>query len=182
MNTVKYIIASLLVSVSAYAGANAPDCMAEGQTLAPNESQVINWKNTTQNQFHSRAHVIGTLVQQYPDHSGHHHFEVKIGANVSDTVEVIYNEDFGTLPAIQPGSRIEACGDFITANKQSGSYPASPDGAIIHWVHKAPNSSHESGFLIIDGTVCGQDSNGAGPKPPRHGGGHHGGSVNNGSN
>jgi uncharacterized protein DUF3465 len=176
VNTVKYFIVSFLVSVSAYAADAVPDCKAGGQTLAPNEAQVINWKNTSQNQFHSRAHVVGTLVQQYPDHSGHHHFKVKIGPNTSDTVEVIYNESFGALPQVQPGSQIEACGDYITSKKKSGPYPASPDGAIIHWVHRAPNSNHDSGFLIVDGIVCGQNSGGAGPKAPHYGGRHHGGS------
>lgn len=171
MNTISYIVVSLFLSVSAFANGAAPDCLAAGQILAPNDAQVIDWKNTTQNQFHSRAHIQGTLVKAYPDHSGHHHFEVKIGANDSDTIEVIYNEAFGSVPQVQPGSQIEACGDYITAKTQSGPYPASPDGAIVHWVHKAPNTGHESGFLIIDGVVCGQEPGKAGPKPPKHGGG-----------
>ncbi len=182
MNTLKYIIATLLASSVAFAGSNAPDCLAGGQTLSENDAQVINWKTTTKNQYLGRAHIVGTLVQQYPDHSGHHHFEVKIGSNTSDTIEVIYNEAFGAIPQMQAGSQIEACGDYITSNQPTGSYPASPDGAIIHWVHKAPNSRHESGFLIIDGVVCGQDSGGAGPKPPHHGHGHGNNGGSNGSN
>ncbi len=147
---------------------NMPACMAAGQSLAVNNAQVINWKNTTQNQFHSRGHVQGKLLKVYPDHSGHHHFEVQIGSNQSDTIEVIYNEAFGAIPTIAAGVDVEACGDYITSNKPAGAYPASPDGAILHWVHQAPNSGHESGYVAINGVVYGQDAGHAAPKPPRH--------------
>lgn len=80
---------------------NMPACLAAGQTLAVNNAQVINWKATTQNQFHSRGHVQGKLLNVYPDHSGHHHFEVQIGANSSDTIEIIYNEAFRTKTSSQ---------------------------------------------------------------------------------
>jgi len=164
-----FLVTSIIFSTfNLFAADTVPTCMASGQTLNVNNDQVINWKNTTANQFHSRAHIKGKLVTLYPDHSGHHHMEVLIGPNNQDTVEVIYNVAFGQMPTLNPGAMIEACGDFITAKSQSGPYPASPDGAIVHWVHKAPNSGHESGYVVVDGVVCGQNTGSASPKPPRH--------------
>jgi hypothetical protein len=78
---------------------------------------------------------------------------------------VIYNEQFGAVPATRAGDQFEACGDYITSNAPSGQYPASPDGAIVHWIHQSPNpKSHDSGYLIVNGVVCGQNAAGAGPK------------------
>lgn len=134
-----------------------PNCMASGQTLAVNNSQIIQWKSTTPNEFRSRGHIQGNLLRVYPDQTGHHHYEVQIGANTNDKIEVIYNEDFGAIPEVAPGSTVEACGDYITSNQRSGSLRPSPDGAILHWVHQAPNANHDSGYLAIDGTVYGQE-------------------------
>ena len=151
--------------VSSVGFAQSPECMANGRSLAVNNDQVLNWKESTRNQFRARAHVSGTIRQIYLDHSQHHHYEVGIGPGPTDTVEVIYNEDFGGVPQVRVGSTLEACGDYITSNAPSGPYPASPDGAIVHWVHMSPNPSrHDSGFITLDGVVCGQDTGSAGPK------------------
>jgi hypothetical protein len=168
----KFLMFVLFATYSwqATAAQPVPDCQANAGVLAVNNAEVIQWKQTTQNQFHSRAHVLGTLTKVFADHSGHHHMEVKIGNGAGDDVEVIYNEAFGAMPALAPGMTVEACGDYITSNAPSGQYPASPDGAIVHWVHKSNNANHPSGYVVIDGVVCGQNAAGAGPKP----GGHHG--------
>lgn len=150
--------------LSAYAHAQVPDCMNRGQVLPVNNDQVLQWKESTANQYHNRGHIQGRLVQAYPDHSGHHHLEVQIGAASSETIEVIYNEDFGPIPTTQPGDQIEACGDYITSNAQSGPYPASPDGAIIHWVHRSPTRNHDDGYVVVNGTLCGDHPETAGPK------------------
>lgn len=163
--TVGLMTLALFVGSSVLAD-NVPACMAGGQTLAVNNAQVIDWKNTSQNQFHSRGHIQGQLMKVYADKTGHHHFEVLIGANATDTIEVIYNESFGAIPTIAPGVEVEACGDYITSNSPAGGYSASPDGAILHWVHGSTSASHDSGYVAIDGTVYGQDSSG-GSKPPR---------------
>ncbi len=136
---------------------NVPDCYGKDeQVLFLNNSQVIYWKHHTKNQYHNRGHVKGKLLQVYTDRSQHRHWQVQIGEDRNDTVEIIYNEDFGAVPNVHSGSTIvEACGDYITANKQSGHYPPSPDGALVHWVHRSPSSNHPSGFLVVDGTVCG---------------------------
>lgn len=137
--------------------ASQPSCLASGQELAVNNATVLSWKLSTPNQYHNRAHIQGVLVRDLPDHSGHHHYEVQIGQNRGDLIEVIYNEQFGSVPPTQPGMTFEACGDYITSNAPTGSYPASPDGAIVHWVHMSPNTQkHDSGYIIVNGVVCGQ--------------------------
>ena len=151
------------------AQAEQVECLSGGQSLGVNNNSVLNWKVSTNNQYRNRAHIVGTLLKQYPDKNGHDHFEIQIGAQAQQTIEVIYNEDFGTIPQVQPGAKFEACGDYITSNAQSGAYPASPDGAIVHWVHLSPElGRHDSGFLIINGELYGQNANGVGPKPPRY--------------
>jgi hypothetical protein len=162
-----FVISSVLVATANFALAQdtVPSCLSKGADVAVNNDQVVEWKTTTKNQFRSRAHIKGNLVRVFPDHSGHHHYEVQIGTHGSDTVEVIYNEDFGSVPEVAAGSVIEACGDYITSNAPAGHFPASPDGAIVHWVHRSPSPNrHDSGFLVIDGALCGQDSQSAGPK------------------
>lgn len=157
---------SLFLTLPCFAEfAAAPNCLSGGQELLVNNEAVIGWKSTTKNQYRNRAHVSGTLVKDFPDHSGHHHYEVQIGANQNDKIEVIYNEQFGPVPAATAGSTFEACGDYITSNAPAGHFPASPDGAIVHWVHESPNpSGHDSGYLIVNGVVCGQGASNAGPK------------------
>lgn len=147
---------SLLLSFNAHADFGAPDCLAGKSAIAIDNDQVITWKRTTKNQFHARGHVRGVLRQEYPDRSGHHHLQIQIdGSATNDTLEVVYNDSFGRLPAMKVGTVIEACGDYITSNQPTRRYPASPDGAIIHWVHKSRSKNHESGYLIIDGRTSG---------------------------
>jgi len=47
---------------------------------------------------------------------------------------------------------VEACGEFIKSTAPAGGYPASPLGA----------DAHASGYLVIDGQLCGQDATHAG--------------------
>ncbi len=152
-----HLVLGLFSSLS-FAQSNAPSCLSGGQELLVNNAAVIEWKNTSKNQYRNRAHIQGTLVKAFPDHSGHHHYEVQIGGNPSDLIEVIYNEKFGPVPKASAGAHFEACGDYITSNKAAGHFPASPDGAIVHWVHESPNpKSHDSGFIVVNGVVCGQN-------------------------
>lgn len=145
-----------------------PPCMAYNNPKPINNQEVNHWKRTTPNQFRERAHVKGNVIHLYPDHSGHLHFEIAIGPNDGDTIEVIYNQDFGNATLPKMGDVVEACGDYITSTAQAGGFPASPDGAIIHWVHKSPNEQrHPDGFMFYDNTLFGQATQNAGPK---HGG------------
>jgi hypothetical protein len=138
-------------------------------SLEINNDKIIEWKREGRNQRHERGRAYGVIAQVYPDRNGHEHFSIRIsaqgkgGEQIEDTVEIIYNHSFGEMPAPRVGMEVEACGDYITSNAPSGgpggrTYPASPDGAIIHWVHIAPDrSGHHSGYVVIDGVVVGQD-------------------------
>ncbi len=158
MNLKKTVLQIGLIFFSASSFAQlSPGCMAKGHSLAVNNAEVIQWKNTTQNKFRSRAHITGTLTKFYPDYTGHHHYEVQIGTNAKDLVEVIYNEEFGIVPQASPGAKFEACGDYITANSFANGGRPSPDGAIVHWVHRSTNTAaHDSGYIAVNGIVCGQ--------------------------
>jgi hypothetical protein len=144
---------------SGFAQAQTVSCLSHGSPLAINNTDILNWKATSRNQFRSRAHLSGTFIKRYADQTGHEHFEVQIGSQSSDTIEIIYNQEFGSIPAINPRAVIEACGDYITANASVGGYKASPDGAIVHWVHQSTNpSGHDSGFVMVDGKIYGQNA------------------------
>ena len=107
--------------------------------------------------MNDRAHVTGQVSAVYTDATGHSHFSIRIGVQNADTVEVVYNEDFGALPHLQVGDPVEACGEYITV-AQGSAHGQSPDGAIVHWVH-IPNparpTTHPGGYLVIEGSVYG---------------------------
>ena len=125
------------------------------QMLDINNLDVIEWKHNTPNQYHSRAHIHGSVAEIYGIMSGHMHFAVQLSDTTDEVIEVVYNQAFGELPHVVQGSVVEACGDYITSIAPSGPYPVSPAGAIVHWVHQSHNPNHESGFLTIDGVQYG---------------------------
>ena len=145
-----------------------PACAGDRGMLDVNNDQVIQWKTTTQNQFRARGHIQGHLTNIFPDATGHHHLEVTIGGNTSDTIEVVYNEDFGALPTLALNQVVEACGDYITSNARSGGYAPSPDGAILHWVHLSTNNHHPSGYIAIDGVAYGVGKQVHPPRRPKN--------------
>jgi len=153
---------------------DAPDCIGdEREPLDVDNNQVLNWKTNTPNQFKARANVLGEVVRIFADRSSHNHFEIKIGPKNTDVLEVIYNKSFGTLRDPQEGMKVQACGDYITSFEKAGPYPASPSGAIIHWVHFNPREGgHPHGFLIIDGELFGDDVEMARRRDSRRGGRH----------
>jgi hypothetical protein len=140
-----------------YYRSGSPDCLSDnGQNLPIDNQAVIGYEATSAESYLARAHVEGPIVNIYPDQTGHNHFEIQLGDQ--NYLEVIYNMDFGTLPDLQIGMTVEACGDYITSRTQDGPYPPSPAGAIIHWVHENPsNHGHPSGFLMINGQQYGND-------------------------
>ena len=155
----------LLLAIANGAVAEEPSCLAAGQVLAVNNATILKWKSSTVDQYHNRGHVKGPLLQIYPDRSGHRHLEVKIGPKAGQTIEVVYNEDFGRILEPEIGADIEACGDYITARSSSGGYPPSPDGAILHWVHRSNRpDKHDSGYLMINEVLYGTETATAGPK------------------
>lgn len=137
----------------------SPVCPTNDSHLPVNNAQILEWKRTTKNQFQQRGHVEGVIVDIYPNHSGHRHFSVQIGRNEEDTIELIYNEDFGRIRRLEEGMKVRACGDYITATAPKGPYPKSPDNAILHWVHMNPrDSGHLPGYVQIDGKMYGQEN------------------------
>ncbi|MGZ3773665.1 MAG: DUF3465 domain-containing protein [Pseudobdellovibrionaceae bacterium] len=135
-----------------YASQNVDEtCLDHGKTLDIMNDQVLQWKASTSSGFLARARIQGVVDQVFPDHTGHRHFSLKIGPMNSDHIEVIYNLKFGQLPTPKIGDIGEACGDYITSISQNGGYPPSPDGAIIHWVHRSPNG-HDQGYVILNGS------------------------------
>ena len=121
--------------------------------------QVLEWKRTTPNQTLKRGHITGILVRVVQSRVTHEHLEVRIGAAASDSIEIVYNSEFGQMPSFAPGAQVEACGDYITARASNGRYPPSPMGAILHWVHFNPGDRdggrHEHGYVQVDGVLYG---------------------------
>ena len=146
-----------MVTASACLADQAPDCLDNnGNALSVMDQQVIGWKTSTPNEFKARALVTGTVDRLFPDATGHHHFEISMGPDAQDTLEVVYNEGFGATPTIQVGDQIEACGDYITSYQQGGGYAPSPSGALIHWIHQSDNlQKHPNGFLMVNGVLYG---------------------------
>ena len=118
----------------------------DGTNLPVNNQQMLFWEQNMPNQWLGRGHAWGTIGNIYPTINGHYHFQ---GLIAGGSVEVVYNLDFLPLPKIQTGAIFEACGDFIVSTAATDQYPASPDKAILHWVHPSDDpSQHPSGFLI----------------------------------
>jgi hypothetical protein len=152
---------SLFWVFPSWAGNYFPICQDQGRALDVNNDQVIQWKTRTANQYTDRAHIKGRVVRDYGIKSNHQHFQIEIQGveqSLGTTIEVIYNEsrEFGFIEKPKKGMEVEVCGEYITSNAPSGPYPASPDGALVHWVHKASKgSSHDEGFVILDGVLYG---------------------------
>lgn len=153
-NLIAFSLGLVLFSSLSFAEDQIPDCPG---AVNVNNEQVIQWKKTTPNQYLARGHIDGTVQRIFKNKTGHRHWEILIGSGADAVVEVIYNEDFGKVPNPYIGMKVEACGDYITSNKKVGSLQPSPDGAIVHWVHKSTSPKHPSGFLVIDGSLYGQD-------------------------
>lgn len=139
-----------------------PECLDKDRRAIQgnNNSEVLKWKTQTPNQYHDRALIVGKFVKVLLDRQSHLQFEVDLSNGssdgVSEHIEIIYNKEFGEIPAIPAGASIAACGDYITASAQSGPYPPSPMGAIIHWVHASNNpQKHANGYVMVNGKVFG---------------------------
>jgi hypothetical protein len=153
----KVLILGLFVFAQAAFALELPPCMDKaGKPLKVDNARVLKLKDTTDNQYLDRGYVSGTVAEVYKDQTGHEHFSLQIGPEKGDTLEVVYNEKFGETPEPHVGMQAMACGDYITANAPAGGYEASPDDAIIHWVHYNPKEAgHAHGFLVMEGTLVG---------------------------
>ncbi len=133
-----------------------PSCKGPQGELSLDDARVVKLKHSTPNQYLDRAHVAGPIRQVYAERSGHSHFSIEIDGRTGERIEVVYNTSFGGLPGLRVGMQVEACGDYITSSAATDKYPASPDGAIVHWVHRASaGSRHPEGWVAIDGKVFG---------------------------
>lgn len=144
-------------AVSAHAD---PDCLDKKNKMAINNAEVIQWGKSTPNAWKARAYVTGKVSRVFPARNDHDHFEIRLGNGTGEVIEVVYNQHFGKLPELKEGMMITACGDYITSTEQTGPYPPSPSGSIIHWIHYNPGDrgkSHEHGFTVVDGKLYGYD-------------------------
>ncbi|NDD90835.1 DUF3465 domain-containing protein [bacterium] len=128
-----------------------PKCDAkDGSALKIDNGRVVVLKNSTPNQFAERARVEGRVSRIFSGNPEHQHFEIQIGPGPQDTLEVVFNLDFGR-PEVKQGDLVEACGDYITSNAPTERYQASPSGAIVHWVHEnARGGSHPDGYIVVN--------------------------------
>jgi hypothetical protein len=151
------------VDVPAVEETNLPTCLDKNRQAirGDNNAEVLRWKEQTKNQYKDRALISGVLVGVILDRKSHLHLEVNLtgdenSKDAREHIEIVYNKSFGEVAAVSPGMKVQACGDYITSNEQSGPYKPSPMGAIVHWVHKSNTPDrHASGFLAIDGKVYG---------------------------
>lgn len=157
--------ALLFTLITGAAGAaNLPDCLdRHGHPLPVNNGRPLEWKISTRNRFRARAHVQGVVVSddRFADRNGHYHFAIEVtDSGEHGLLEVVFNEEFGSLPRLREGMHIEACGDFINSSGRGGrggELPPSPAGAIIHWLHHDPGGGHPSGYIAVNGNVFGTD-------------------------
>lgn len=141
-----------------------PTCVDRNRSaMRSNNEEVIRWKTATENQYKDRALVIGSLVSVLQERKSHLHIQIDMdptsGQGTEDHIEIIYNRAFGEVDkSIHPGMPVAACGDYITSRERAGNYPASPVGAIVHWVHASNNpGKHAHGFLSIAGVIYGNE-------------------------
>ena len=160
MKSQVFMICASFIFLSNYSWGRSgiPNCYDNSHHEIPiDDEQVSRWEKTTPNQFLTRAHIQGVLTKVYQKKNRHMHFKIDFRPYSTGTIEGIYNDEFGALPVLHPGMLVEACGDYITSTQATEKFPASPDGAIIHWIHENPSKhGHPSGFLVIDGVVYGQ--------------------------
>ncbi|MGK5083446.1 hypothetical protein WDW37_09070 [Bdellovibrionota bacterium FG-1] len=149
---------TLLAQASAFA--SIPPCLGHGKPLSLDNNQALVMKKSAPLGKTFRAHVAGQVTRVFPDKNGHAHFEIQIGKNAQDVLEVVYSEDFGDMPDPSNGAQVEACGDFINAYAANNGYPPSPSGAIIHWVHRSDSAKHDSGYVYLDNVVYGYGKDG----------------------
>jgi hypothetical protein len=169
--TVLSILLSMVFSVVSFSVPSAeaylsnamlPVCLNGPERLPIDNAKILKLKATTRNQYLDRGFVRGKVVEAPTQVNDHDHFLISIGPGPKDLLEIIYNKDFGSMPNIRVGDDVVACGDYITANQSTGRYPASPAGAILHWVHfnpgtRAGSATHAHGFVMVGTNLIGFD-------------------------
>jgi hypothetical protein len=75
-------------------------------------------------------------------HAEHEEFSAQ---TASGPIEVIDNIDLAPRVPVQPGDRIEVCGEEVTDPGKST--------PIVHWTHHDPAHHHPDGFIRFRGQV-----------------------------
>lgn len=115
-------------------------------TEIDNES-VLNAKENLPDGTIQWAWIRGTMLRQTNPTDRHYKFAVQIGPLETDTVELVYNKRFGTLPLPAAGDIVEACGEMIVNRDGTLRYNGSPEGVLIHKLHEG---SVYNGFVRLD--------------------------------
>lgn len=125
-----------------------------GRPIPIDNERVIQMKHNTSNGYLDRGHISGVVGEVYAGKPTHQKFQARIsGRSFEDTIEIIYNISFGKIPSVKTGMAVESCGDYITSNIDA-KYKASPDLAILHWVHQS-NGNHPDGWVRLNGVYHG---------------------------
>lgn len=159
---------ALIFSVSALAAPAPLNCpQRSGQPMDVNNDQVLQWKKKSATEFvRSRAHITGSVVKVVPPgkginiekdsdkfHKRHQRYQVQIGPEKTDTIDVFYNGRYGPRPALKKGDKIEACGEFAADSSPRTGEPF----AVVYWVHAARLFPHTEGFMTSRGKVFGRE-------------------------
>ncbi len=150
-----------LISATVSQAGQLPPCLDSKRELSVDNEAVLKLKETAPLGVPIRAFISGTVTRVFDrtvskkTKNSHARFEMQIGDESSEVIEVIYNLSFGEMPAAPVGAEVSACGDFINSHSPNNGYQASPSGAIIHWVHKSNSDRHENGFVAINNVLYG---------------------------
>lgn len=153
----------LVPSAHAYLpNAKMPVCLDGPNEMRIDNARVLKFKATTKNQYLDRGFVEGRVLETPDVQNDHDHFVISIGPGKRDTLEIVYNTEFGAMPPMKIGDPIVVCGDYITSIAKAGGYDASSEGAIMHWIHFNPgtrssSSRHEHGFVMLGSNLVGFD-------------------------
>ncbi len=151
-------LGALLTISAAWADVPPPCRDKRKDILEIDNERALMVKKTKPDQTQVRARISGKVQKIYKDQTEHDHFSIQIGSKPGESVEVVYSQDFGKIPEerLKVGAVVEACGDFIVSKKKTKRYPPSPDGAIIHWVHRSNDPKrHPDGYVLVDRVLYG---------------------------
>ena len=130
---------------------------------------VMKWLKIGERKCRMRAMVKGVVVNRFDDSTGHRNYEFDLDNDGRGDLTLVYQNEFGTLPDVAPGTTVVACGDFIkddSIQHKDGRTITLP--GLIHWVHSNDGARdhgtclHPDGFLNINGVNYGVSPPGKG--------------------
>jgi hypothetical protein len=141
-----------LFAANANAFTATPDCVKSGDTLSINNTEILKLKVTTEDGTPAGAYVEGTYMKKYASSDFGRHFQMKIGPQTQDTIEVYYSDD-AKLPSLRSGDHLVVCGRYATNRNGFYGNPKSPDGAYINQTSTAWSEYAEDGFILVNGRL-----------------------------